>query len=90
MNKKEFVKALSSNMQVTDKLADQFVDAFVATVTDALNAGEKIAIVGFGTFEVKDKPEREGFNPLTNEKITIKASKVPAFKAGKTFKESIK
>ena len=71
------------------KDADKAVAAFVETVTETLKAGDKIQLVGFGTFEVRERPERTGRNPQTKQTITIPASKVPAFKAGAGFKSAI-
>jgi len=87
MNKGEFIKAYAAKAGVSQREADACYDAFVATVVDALKAGEKVALVGFGTFELKAKPQRVGINPATKQKITIAASKAPAFKVGKSFKD---
>lgn len=88
MNKNELVRAIANNAGITLKDASAVLDGFVAAVTDALKAGEKIQISGFGTFEVKEKAAREGINPKTGEKIKIAASKIPAFKFGKAYKDS--
>lgn len=87
MNKKELVKAIAEKAGFTAKEAESFVDAYVEVVTDALKAEDKVQLVGFGTYEVKQKEAREGFNPATGAKITIPASKTPVFKAGKAFKD---
>ncbi len=87
MNKTEFIKALANNAGYTIKEATVAYDAFVASVVEGLSQGEKIALTGFGTFELKERPERDAFNPLTKEKVTIKACKVPAFKFGSSFKD---
>ena len=87
MNKSEFIRAFASNAGYTIKEATIAYDAFVASVQEGLSQGEKIALTGFGTFEIKERPEREAFNPQTKEKITIKASKVPAFKFSSSFKD---
>ena len=88
MNKNELVRAIANNAGITLKDASAVLDGFVTAVTDALKAGEKIQISGFGTFEVKEKAAREGINPKTGEKIKIAASKIPAFKFGKANKDS--
>lgn len=90
MNKTEFVAAVAEKAGLSKKDADKAVAAFIDTVTEELKAGNKIQMVGFGTFEVKSRPERTGRNPQTKETITIPASKAPAFKAGKSFKDAIK
>jgi len=89
MNKGEFLKAMAANGEMTAKEAAAAYDAFVGTVAEALKGGEKIQLAGFGTFEVKERPEREAFNPLTKEKIKVAASKAPAFKFGASFKDLI-
>lgn len=86
MNKGEFIKSIAQKTGTTDKQADAFYVAFVATVEEALSKEEKIQLVGFGGFELKTKPAREGINPRTKEKVSIPESKVPVFKAGAAFK----
>ena len=71
------------------KDADKAVSAVLEAITDALTSGEKVQLVGFGTFEVRDRAAREGKNPATGETIKIEASKVPAFKAGKALKDAV-
>ena len=88
MNKSDFIRAMANKGGIAIKDAESAFDAFVATVTDALNAGDKVQISGFGSFEIKSKPAREGVNPATGEKIKIAASKLPVFKFGKAFKDS--
>jgi len=88
MNKQELVRAIANNAGITLKDAAVALDSFVTAVTEGLKKGEKIQISGFGTFEIKDKPAREGINPRTGEKIKIAASKIPAFKFGKAYKDS--
>ncbi|MEG1499928.1 MAG: HU family DNA-binding protein [Clostridia bacterium] len=83
MNKGEFVKALAAKAEFTAKEATAAYDAIV----EELKAGEKIQLVGFGTFELKSKAAREGINPLTKQPVKIAACKVPALKIGKSFKE---
>ena len=87
MNKAEFIKAFADKANFTQKDAGIAFEAMVATVVDALKNNEKIAIAGFGTYEIKTKPARTGINPMTKEKVKIKASKAPAFKFGNSFKE---
>ncbi len=88
MNKGEFIKAIAKKIGETDKKVDAFYKAFVETVTESLENGEKVVLVGFGSFEIKEKPAREGINPRTGAKVNIPATKVPAFKMGKSYKDS--
>ena len=90
MNKTELVASVAEKAGISKKDADAAVAAFVETVVDAMKANDKISLVGFGTFSVKERAARTGINPLTKEKINIAASKVPSFKAGKAFKDSLK
>jgi len=87
MNKSEFITSFSEKAGMSKKDAEIAYGAFVSTVTEALSQGEKIQLIGFGTFEVKERAARTGLNPQTKEKIQIPASKAPSFKAGKAFKE---
>ena len=89
MNKTELIAAVAAETGLTKKDSELAVNAFVNQVTEALKKGDKVSIVGFGSFEVKHRNARVGRNPKTKETITIPASKAPAFKAGKQFKESI-
>ncbi len=88
MNKNELIRAIANNAGITLKDAAIALDGFVGAVTEGLKAGEKIQISGFGTFEIKEKPERDGFNPKTGEAIRISATKIPNFKFGKAYKDS--
>ena len=88
MNKNELVRAIANNAGITLKDAGIALDSVVAAITEGLKKGEKIQISGFGTFELKSKPAREGINPKTGAKIKIAASKIPAFKFGKAYKDS--
>ncbi|MBR5899780.1 MAG: HU family DNA-binding protein [Clostridia bacterium] len=88
MNKNELIRALANKLNITLKSAAAALDGTIDVITDALNAGEKVQISGFGTFEIKSKSAREGVNPKTGEKIKISASKIPAFKFGKAYKDS--
>ena len=90
MNKTELVAAVAEKAGLSKKDAEKAVAAVIDSVVDTLKTGDKVALVGFGTFEVKKRAAREGINPLTGAKIKIAASKSPAFKAGKAFKEAIK
>ena len=89
MNKSELAASIAEKANLSKKDAEAAVAAFVASVEDALKAGEKVQLVGFGTFEVRERSERQGRNPQTGKTVTIPAPKVPAFKAGKSFKDSI-
>jgi len=89
MNKTELVAAVANTAELSKKDAEKAINAFVEEVTKALKKNDKVALVGFGTFEVKERAARTGINPRTKETIKIAASKSPVFKAGKTFKESI-
>lgn len=90
MNKTELVAALADKAEVSKKDAEKVLNAFVETVQDAVKADDKVQLVGFGTFESKARAAREGKNPQTGEIIKIAACKVPAFKAGKAFKDMLK
>ena len=89
MNKSELVSAIASQAGLSKKDAEKAVVAFMDEVTAALKKGDKVSLVGFGTFEVKQRAERIGRNPRTKEQITIPASKTPLFKAGKSFKDAM-
>ena len=89
MNKTELVAAIAEKAGLSKKDAEGAVKAFTDTVAEQLKAGEKIQLVGFGTFEVRERAAREGVNPRTGDKIKIAASKVPAFKAGKGLKDKV-
>ncbi len=89
MNKGELIKAIAEKAGFTQKDAALAYDAFVASVTEALKAGEKVQLVGFGTFEVKDVPAKTGINPQTKEAVEIAACKKPVMKFGKAYKELI-
>ena len=89
MNKSELVSAIAAQAGLSKKDAEKAVVAFMDEVTAALKKGDKVSLVGFGTFEVKQRAERIGRNPRTQEQITIPASKTPVFKAGKSFKDAM-
>lgn len=90
MNKTEFINAVAAKGEMEKKCAEKAVNAVFGAVEDALKAGEKIQLVGFGTFEVKERAAKQGRNPKTGEAMTIAASKVPSFKAGKALKDAVK
>ena len=89
MNKTELVAAIAEQAELSKKDSEKALKAFIDVVTDELKKGEKIQLVGFGTFEVIERAAREGRNPLTGEKMNIKASKAPKFKAGKALKDVV-
>ena len=87
MNKAELIAAVAEKAELTKKDAEKAVNAFVETVEGALKKDDKVQMVGFGSFEVRKRAARKGRNPQTKEEITIPASKVPVFKAGKALKD---
>ena len=89
MNKTELVAAIADKSGIAKKDAEKALAAFIDTVATELKKGEKIQLVGFGTFEVRERAAREGINPQTGKKIQNAASKNPVFKAGKALKDSI-
>ena len=89
MNKAELINAIVAKSEMSKKDADVALSAVIDSIKDALKAGEKVQIVGFGTFSVKERAARTGKNPATGETIEIAASKVPAFAAGKALKDEI-
>ena len=89
MNKTELTAALAAKTGLAKKDAEKAVNAFVEVVTESLTAGEKVQVVGFGTFEVKERPARTARNPRTGEEIQIEASKAPAFKVGQALKDAV-
>lgn len=89
MNKTELIAAMAEKAELSKKDAGLALEAFVAVVEDALKADDKVQLVGFGTFEVRERAAREGRNPQTGESIQIAAAKVPAFKAGKALKDAL-
>ena len=90
MNKSELVDLVAEKAGMSKKDSEKAVKAVLDSITEGLVRGDKVQLVGFGTFEVRSRKEREGRNPATGKKITIKAMKVPAFKPGKALKEKIK
>ena len=89
MNKTELVAAIAAKTGVTKKDADAIWSATTDTIMDAVASGEKVVLIGFGSFEVKERSARTGRNPSTGEPLEIPAAKVPVFKAGKAFKEKV-
>ncbi len=89
MNKSELVSAIAEKASLKKSDAEKAVKAFTEVVAEELKKGEKVQLVGFGTFEVLERPAREGRNPRTGETMKIDASKAPKFKAGKALKDSI-
>ena len=89
MNKTELVAAVAAKAELSKKDAEAAVNAVFDSVKDALAEGDKVSLIGFGTFSVKTRAARTGLNPRTKETIEIPESKVPAFKAGKALKDSI-
>lgn len=90
MNKKELVAALADRSGITKKESEAFINEFVNVVSETLEKGEAVKLVGFGTFEVVERSERKGVNPKTKEAITIPAHKAPKFKAGTELKNRVK
>ena len=89
MNKKELVQTIAKEAKVSIEDANKCLDALTKAITHSLAKNDNVTLVGFGTFQVKDRSAREGRNPKTGESIQIKASKVPSFKAGKALKDSV-
>lgn len=89
MNKTELIAAVAEKSALSKKDAEKAVSAVLSTITETLKAGEKVQLVGFGKFEVRERPAHKGHNPMTGAEIQIAASKAPAFKAGKAFKEAL-
>ena len=89
MNKTEFIEAVAEKAEISKKDSEKALKAFVDVVAEQLKAGDKVQLVGFGTFEVSERAAREGRNPQTGETMTIAACKAPKFKAGKALKDAI-
>lgn len=90
MNKTELIAEVAKKAELSKKDAEKAVVAVIDSIADALKADEKVQLIGFGTFEVRERAARQGRNPSTGETMNFPASKVPAFKAGKALKDSIK
>lgn len=89
MNKAELISAVAQQSGLTKKDSEAAIDAFISVVEEALARNEKVVLVGFGTFEVKERAERKGRNPQTKEEIVIPASKAPVFKPGKALRDKV-
>ena len=89
MNKSDLIDAIALSADISKAAAGRALEATVDSITEALQAGDQVSLVGFGTFQVKDRAARSGRNPQTGETIQIKASKVPGFKAGKALKDAV-
>lgn len=89
MNKTDLVNAIASKSGLNKKNSEAALNAFIGVVEDSLKAGEKVVLVGFGTFEVRTRAARKGRNPQTKQEITIPSSKSPVFKAGKGLKDTV-
>ena len=89
MNKSELVDAVAHKAEVTKKQAEMVISTTIETIMEAVAGEDKVTLVGFGSFESRERKAREGRNPKTNEKMHIPATKVPAFSAGKKFKEAV-
>mgnify|MGYP000623782813 CR=1 FL=1 len=90
MNKSELIDAMAASADITKADAGRALDGFLKAVTEALNKGDSVALVGFGTFSVKERAERVGRNPQTGREITIQAAKMAKFKAGKSLSDAVK
>ena len=90
MNKTELVAAIAKKTKLSQKDTANVINTLIETVEKTLKKGDPVTLIGFGTFEVRNRAARTGFNPRTKKPIKIKANNVPAFKAGKTFKDLIK
>ncbi|ARI77246.1 MULTISPECIES: HU family DNA-binding protein [Halobacillus] len=90
MNKTDLINAVSEKTDLSKKDATQAVDSVFESIMDSLKDGEKVQLIGFGNFEVRERAARKGRNPQTGEEIEISASKVPAFKPGKALKDAVK
>ena len=90
MNKAELVEQVATQTGLTKKTSREAVDAMTSVITDSLVRGEKVTLVGFGTFQVRERKARKGVNPQTRETIQIPAKKVPKFKAGKSLREVVR
>ncbi|CAO97550.1 nucleoid-associated protein HU-beta [Erwinia tasmaniensis] len=89
MNKSELIDKIATDADISKAAAGRVLDAFIGSVTESLQAGDEVALVGFGTFSVRERAERVGRNPQTGKEITIAAGKVPGFRAGKTLKDAV-
>ncbi|TLS35926.1 HU family DNA-binding protein [Pseudalkalibacillus caeni] len=90
MNKTDLINAVAESAELSKKDATKAVDAVIDNISKSLSDGDKVQLIGFGNFEVRERAARKGRNPQTGEEIEIAASKVPAFKPGKALKDSVK
>ena len=90
MNKADLVAKMAEKSELSKKDAEKALNSFVASVEEALSNGEKVQLVGFGSFEIRQRAARKGINPQTKKEITIPATKVPVFKVGKALKDAVK
>ena len=90
MNKTELINAVAAKAEISKKDAEKALAAVLGSIEDALKAGDKVQLIGFGTFEVKERAARTGHNPKTGEAIEIAAAKIPSFKAGAALKSAVK
>ena len=90
MNKTELIAAVAESSEMSKASASKAVDATLSAITDALKAGDQVTLIGFGTFSVRKRAARTGRNPQTGKTMKIKASNVPAFKAGKGLRDALK
>ncbi|MFI3246048.1 MAG: nucleoid-associated protein HU-beta [Ferrimonas sp.] len=89
MNKSQLIDQIAAGADISKAAAGRALDAFIDSITDTLKNGDKVSLVGFGTFEVRERAERTGRNPQTGKEIKIAAAKIPAFKAGKALKDAV-
>ncbi len=89
MNKTDLIAAVAAKSELSKKDSEKAVNAVFGAIEEALKAGEKVSVIGFGTFEAKSRPARKGHNPATGKEISIPASVAPTFKAGKAFKDAL-
>lgn len=89
MNKSDLITSIAEKSNMSKKDAEKALNAFIESVEEALKGGDKVQLVGFGSFEVRERAERKGRNPQTKEEITIPATKAPVFKVGKALKDEV-
>ncbi len=89
MNKSELIEAIAESADLTKADAGRALDAVIEAITEALKKGDTVSLVGFGSFGVKERAERQGRNPQTGDAITIQAAKIPSFKPGKALKDAV-
>jgi DNA-binding protein HU-beta len=90
MNKNELIGVVAEKAAISKKDAEKAVNAMIDTITEKVAAGDKVQLIGFGTFEVRERAEKQARNPRTGEAMTVAACKAPAFKAGQAFKNAVK